>query len=409
MNWKYCREELAHTFEEWGVNGNHNQHLEFRKSVYEEAKRMIETGSTPTNYSKLKNLTFPTESTKAVEHVCRSDLREKLPDSHRYLLEDKLASIVDDKGCMMPFFRVYAKNTVICYKRQPEFKGFSIRNELDPFHRFSFRQVSQAELWYNRWFLSGVDSNAGTIFEARLACYALQSEACFECKYRNTLRWNGGVGASWQDLVCIQCESMYEVKTKATMEKIEREFKYNSIRAGSFSRYCSLRNSLKQGQKMFLVVLPRLPTFDRSGKKECFPVYIAEIDRVLPRVGRMTFRKPSLLQSVVSVKLITKRLWFNLPEAKGILYRDCMKSLFVQEFSQQVLDRLDAEYVVFDDDEEESDGDQPVQVSKEERIKSKSDEARNEEGNCRLERLRADLESIKVGDDECDDWESMYE
>ena len=136
------------------------------------------------------------------------------------------------------------------------------------------------------------------------------------CKGRNSLRWYGGSNSSWQDLICTACHSMYEVKSKATMEKVESTFKYNKISAGSFERFCSLYNSPKNpNQKMFLVVLPRSDTLNRR-REVVHPVYVAEIDTAKPKLCESSFnnkRTSMSLKTNVSLKLHTKARWFDLP------------------------------------------------------------------------------------------------
>ena len=48
-------------------------------------------------------------------------------------------------------------------------------------------------------------SKIGILMEALVACHALASEACYNCKFRKSLRWNGGANASWQDMICTNC------------------------------------------------------------------------------------------------------------------------------------------------------------------------------------------------------------
>ena len=102
------------------------------------------------------------------------------------------------------------------------------------------------------------DSEIGTLLESWISCRALQNESCFSWKARKSLRSYRGRSSSWQDLICTACNSMYEVKSKATPEKVEKTFKFNNISAGSLERFCHLNNSPKKpDQKMFKLILPR--------------------------------------------------------------------------------------------------------------------------------------------------------
>ena len=65
-------------------------------------------------------------------------------------------------------------------------------------------------------------------------------------------------GAVRHGKISSACNSMYEVKSKATPEKVEKTFKFNNISAGSLERFCHLYNSPKKpDQKMFILILPR--------------------------------------------------------------------------------------------------------------------------------------------------------
>ena len=96
-------------------------------------------------------------------------------------------------------------------------------------------------MFHDRWLFfdeeDGTGGDLGLLYEITLACHALQHEVCFNCKCRNALRWNGGSSISWQDLVCIACGCMYEVKTKADMQMVDNCFRYHKgtgVPGGSF-------------------------------------------------------------------------------------------------------------------------------------------------------------------------------
>lgn len=403
--WPAARQELVHSLEEYGVRGNQPTHVQFRQRVFREAEQMCKVrASVPKNYNQLlKTNNFPTDYEEAVEFVFRSEIEEEVEKNNLFLVEDMI-----HKDSNQPWYRKYAdiKNRPTQYRLKPEFKQVN-QEHLDPFRRFWFYPCSESMYWYNRWFESTLDADAGTIFEARFACYALQHQTCYSCHCRKSLRWCGGSKASWQDLVCIVCKSTYELKTKANMEKIEQNFDRNSIRGGSYSRYCELRNSGKKGpdEKMFLVMLPREYTINRNREK-CHPVFIAEVDTVLPQLGPTSFHpdiKPMRLASKVSVKMLTKRHWFDLPKTEPIYYVNIMKKLFIEKFSEEELERLDQLNVSTDQSE-------PVQSPsiKLREESNKEVESINESKNDDVERLKEELQNMKVGDDAVDDWEDMF-
>ena len=146
--------------------------------------------------------------------------------------------------------------------------------------------------------------------EITVACYALQHEVCFNCKCRNALRWNGGSSTFWQDLVCIASGCMYEVKTKADMQKVDNSFRYHKgtgCQVVPFLDFCQLRNSNRPDQNMFLVLLPRKPCVNLN-REEFYPVQIVEIASVLPRVVNPTTFNPHISSPMIS-SLELQRRW----------------------------------------------------------------------------------------------------
>ena len=106
--------------------------------------------------------------------------------------------------------------------------------------------------------------------EAIVCCHALKNIPCTNCKLLKALRWAGGGKSSWQDMICIECGATYEIKTKASMEKVETALKHNRIQGGSFRAWCELINSQPTTIKRYLVILPRTFTYksmQEKGKK----------------------------------------------------------------------------------------------------------------------------------------------
>lgn len=132
---------------------------------------------------------------------------------------------------------------VTTYRRKKEYKSYSYDEELDLLYRFTFRTISKGENLFRRWFVDdNKDAEDGLLFEAIVACHALQHESCYNCKGRNVLRWNGGDDSSWQDIVC-------EVKTKANVEKVDEALRRNKISGGSFSGWYKVNNARNVNQK----------------------------------------------------------------------------------------------------------------------------------------------------------------
>lgn len=300
----------------------------------------------------LKAHKFPKDNDEAVKLVLWTDINEELTPKALVVFTDTLE---EEVKMTSSFYEPYRRVGTNRYARRNAYMRFSAES-LDPFVRFKFEQLTPRELFYRRWFLSTPETSLGHFFEALLACHAIQYEACYRCKYHKSLRWMGGPGASWQDLVCIVCESMFEIKTKASMEKVEKCFAYNRTSGGSFRRYCALRNGLnentKKQQTMFLVLVPRLANEGvRSGRYH--PTYISEMDIVFPRLVPRSFdrgsnkEEPIELKSLVSVKRKFVK-WFDLPASAqsydSMAFINVLKiELYVLKFSQQDYDQFEAE------------------------------------------------------------------
>ena len=211
------------------------------------------------------------------------------------------------------------------------------------------------------------------------------------------------------DMVCIACHSTYEVKTKESMEKCESHFERNRIPGGSYRNYWRHRNAIHdpKTQKMFLVVLPREWTSNKAGKK-FRPVYCMEIDQVIPAIKASCFRPikppPTLtkqeqerykmlpLRGDVVAKSGTRQVWFQLEKWEPpIDYGQIMQQVFIKHYSQEEFDHIET----LSSGEEESSAvgnTQPIQEDTEDTVR----------------RLKMEVEVMKLGDQNEDDWESMY-
>ena len=152
-------------------------------------------------------------------------------------------------------------------------------------------------------------------------------------------------------------------------------------------------------------MLPREYTIDRNREK-CHPVFIAEINTVLPQIGLTSFHpdiKPMQLASKVSVETLTKRHWFDLPKTELIYFVNIMEKLFNEKFSEEELEWLHQLNVSTNQSEPDQ---SPSKKLREE--SNKEVEGINESKNGDAERLKKELQNMKVGDDAVDDWEDMF-
>ena len=218
-NLKEVIEELQYSLNEWGLQERCDEHYNFRQKVLQDGLRMASYVGSKVTYQDAKKDTFPLNIGEAYEKVLKSDA-ESLRHRDMYHRHDSL----NVGGFGEPFSRWYDKRAVLPrvtrYRKKPQYKRFS-NSELDPLQRYKFHRMTKPKFCFNRWFFDDdKDSEMGTLFESWFSCHALQHESCFNCKGRNSLRWYGGSKSSWQDIICTACHSTYEVKSKATMEKL---------------------------------------------------------------------------------------------------------------------------------------------------------------------------------------------
>ena len=122
------------------------------------------------------------------------------------------------------------KTRKIDYRLKSKFQGMPSQH-LDPLNRFHFEEMSIADHFFSKWLVdSGNNLEIGEkLMKAYLTCHVLRNEACFHCNSKKSLRWNGNFRASWKDLVCLKCNVMYTVKTKASQKDVETAFRSNSF------------------------------------------------------------------------------------------------------------------------------------------------------------------------------------
>ena len=295
---------------------------------------------------------FPANAKDSLKLLIRADLEEDLPAKSRVVFSDLLLPPNGFSGPPRKRQDLRMKSSKLT-----DYEPFHVYNhfnrfsavQVDPFCRFNFESLHLASFWYDRWKTSDENSRGGTIAEAALVCHVLQTEKCFNCK---TEGWNGGSASCWQDMVCLQCKSTYEIKSKASADKVTEAFVLNNFRGGSYSRFWKIKNGLQSNQKMYLVTVSRQPSFDVHGSFH--PIHIAEIDRVLPRLDPLSFyddendRKSIRIQSNIQVHGHTKCIWILDVPAIPLtdeLYNTLFEDAFLKRFPSCSVEDLRVEFL----------------------------------------------------------------
>ena len=428
MDEQSVRQELIHSLEEWGVNDYSNKkHRDFRQHVLQEGCRQFKLCNDTSTFEHLrrysdKNLPFPKEKEDAIRFFFQTELVDFISRMNDDILYEKADHLANGTSCYSnaPYYRLYEQNglqassssrdgkkkkvllsggkkqgKVIGYRLKRQFEGRPLEL-LDPFNRFEYnfscggdRTSYIAEKLFDDWFNSDDPAWQGKIMEVLAAIHSIHHQPCFSCKHRGSIRWNGGLETSWMDLVCTQCHSTYEVKRKQSMDVCATQMGRNELAGGSYANYWSHRNAMESRrkrlchgendvdlQKMFLVIIPREESTNRSGQK-IRPVYCVEIDHVLPKLTASSFRPlnpPCVMSkrqrhrysvlpigSVIKTKTQQQRhrhdattigvVWFQMVSQPIVDVFEIMKDVFVEHYGDDEYDRIDRLYRDNDEDE----------------------------------------------------------
>ena len=316
---KLAKRELEMSLRAWGVDPTQNyRHKTYEEDAMKKLKAFFVIDKVKTFVSKPSILPYKIED--AVEEVLKAEVEGKMVDHCEFPPSDVIGSMDYSNP---PYFvrphRFLPNEHFITLNRQ--FKGIPT-NHLDPLKRFSSRKCTKKEFFLEQWVNGKANDKEavvlGHVFEAIVASYATHNIACFSCKRRKTIRWNGGPSAPWTDMECMSCESAYEIKSKQNMEKVEKGYARN-LNGGSYGSFQRLhQQSRKNGWKHFVVTVSRMPSYSRIPEKgpglhQCWAVQIAEIDRLVPRLKPTSFLDDAEIHFGSSIVTKASPLaWFNI-------------------------------------------------------------------------------------------------
>jgi hypothetical protein len=391
------RDEIVKSLGEWGIRRSEGgEHAKF----YGQAIQTAIAHSQPTQekneelFKRMKDFwnepnSMPSDPVDAIIHVLAKEL-EGVDEGHIfYDTEDKLDLY------FQPFYSWTDKANKVVFKRRLGFEKFKLE-QLDPLKRFTETMYKAPEYFFSRW--SNKSSLSGTVFEALVACHVIYTEACYNCKFRKVLRWNGGsdLVSSWADLVCIQCHSTFEVKSQGSADSIERRLRYNNLSGGSFKtfyRYAPLG-------KRFVVVVNRQESYNKDKKSMTHRVSVAEITAVLPKLCDCSFsgrqNNSIRLKSSIDTKASTMKVWCHVDACKADFFELALrvfdshfgKGAWRQAATVDTIPKLDCK---------------AVRVS--------NDKSTPQPKDIELDSLKQSLQDLKTRDDDGsdEDWETMYD
>jgi hypothetical protein len=391
------RDEMVKSLGEWGVRRSESkEHTLF----YDRAVATAITLSRPTEKKNVallevmkefrtKPSSMPRDPVDAIIHVLASELEGVGNDDQFYDTEDTLDEY------FQPFYSWTNKANKVVFKRRLPFEKFKLE-QLDPLKRFTVTTYKAPDYFFSQW--SNKSSLAGTVFEALVACHVVYSAACYNCKFRNVLRWNGGRDSvsSWVDLVCIECQSTFEVKSQGSADTIERRLRYHDLRGGSFAtfyRYAPLG-------KRFVVVVNRQESYNKDTKSMTHRVSVAEIKTILPRLCDYSFagrqNKNLSLKSSIDTNASAMKVWCHVDACQAD-FSELAIQVFDSHFGQGAW--MQAESL-----------DTLLKLNSKDVTASK-DKSTSEPKGIDLDSLKQSLQDMKTldGDGSDEDWETMYD
>ena len=207
--------------------------------------------------------------------------------------------------------------------------------QCNPLTRFKYEKTENlSECIATQW--QSYDATKGIVLEGVVAWHIEKrhSISCLSCGEGGQLRWNGGgsIASAWADILCLNCKSAYEVKSKRTKDDISKCFSYCEVGGGSFATYHKNRSI---GQH-FVVFVDRLPTSREVEDTPYHSVTAVEIDHVLPKLTPKSFnteRAPDLfLGSRIILKENSRTEWFQFDPPGGAIPNDIAKHTFDSYF-----------------------------------------------------------------------------
>jgi len=219
---------------------------------------------------------------------------ENLAKERREILYGRPYSLVDDTN---------GKKTSRMLKNT--FRDTSYEKYLDPRKRFSLRTQSK-----NKNLLQSFTQNHncldGYVFELMIAQFVQEKKVqCRSCM-KPTLRWNGGSGYPWMDLVCISCKSTYEIKSKNCLDKASEDLRNGLIEGGCFPSFQNIRSCYREQDqaKQYVIIVSRTP---RGRSYPSYSSICAEIKNVYPIINTKSFANMDKLK--FKSKIIITRIY----------------------------------------------------------------------------------------------------
>ncbi|GMI31440.1 hypothetical protein TeGR_g8915 [Tetraparma gracilis] len=196
-----------------------------------------------------------------------------------------------------------------------QFRNLPARTSLDPRERF-YREPCSVVAAAKGW----ITETEGLQLEVQVAhSLGRQRKACLAC-HKVALRWGGGAGGSWRDVVCGACGALYEVKAKNKVVGIQEGAK---VDGGSLWTLLGLKRDVPK----FMVIVRRA---NEAGGEDAHKVFVARhkvgevgvrfCHKIFSQKGKMSFKTIASLERVQGLGPVLTP-WFDMkarePEMAG--------------------------------------------------------------------------------------------
>lgn len=314
-------EILGQELRRWGIDSKTNlSHKEFADSMQSYLREVLDGLSVP--IAADMPVLLPYKKDEAIEQVFDEEIEYLImKNEEKGLLvchDQLLRSHINAKiSSWAPFALDRATKS---YEIIPELQELGVKKEeLDPLLRFNFVYENCRDTLWNH-FIEG-KSCTYTYLRALVYFHACHHAKCITCG-KESIRYNvlNELVASrcWNRLTCVECESVYEIKTVKDSNAMRKKITNNrfGINGGSFlDIYYAIRSTLPSKAKMYIALVP----IEFSEHEKFRDVVVAEIDFVTPQIKNRSFPQESLskkrikIYSTIHPQQGTSCKWFDIP------------------------------------------------------------------------------------------------
>lgn len=302
---------FAAVLEEWGVDPHTRR--EFCDKVVELVK-YLPASANEVDMSDRSEPRIPYDVNEAIAFVVKNEI-----DDIKAKMEAGMSmTMVEDKLSFhfAPFFRSIDRRTgesKLFPNRTVKEVAHNHPGSLCPFRGFTYQSYTDPATFLAVQWSDQPASFEGYVWEAAVAHWLEHSGKCLNCDASKTVRWIGGLrGRCWGDAVCLDCKALYEIKSRATVDKIHAIlFRYGQIDGGSYLNFARHR---RVSQHKFLLLVSRQP--NPAGYH---PVYGVKICTVTPKLSDNSFDRDMDEPYIGSCFIVQKD--FNTKYVMAILPR----------------------------------------------------------------------------------------